>query len=115
MANLASSAVVVNNSYLFGGTVGKRTIMRNLTLTLTGQGGSTNLITAAVLGFNKIEGCTNGYASPATVVSCYPAVPAPDGSALYLIDLTQATDANRAAVADLTSITLTISVWGTEV
>ena len=85
MANLASTAVVVN------------------------YGSVTNQITAASLGLAGIEKCSNFY--DATNNKVYPAIAKSDKSCILLIDLTQGTDANRATPADITA-TLTGVVTG---
>jgi hypothetical protein len=111
MASLASSAVTILASYRNGGMTGKRTLVRRLQLALTGQGGTTNKIDAATLGFNSIEGCTNLVDTNNNRI--YPAVPSIDGSILLLSNPLQATDANRADAADLTIDPAVITVWGT--
>ena len=109
MANLASTAVVVNYGWTEGDVTGKRYVSLNVTLTLTGQGSVTNQITAASLGLAGIEKCSNFY--DATNNKVYPATPKSDKSCVLLIDLTQGTDANRATPADITA-TLTGVVTG---
>lgn len=99
MANLAASAVVIEKHWNEGGQSGKRLSCRQVTLTLTGQGGTTNLITAAVLGLSKIEQATAFIKDDNSKV--YVASPSYDGANLHLVDLTQATDASRIP-ADIT-------------
>lgn len=55
MANLAASAVSINRSYVtVAGTDGIRSVV-DATLTLTGQGGTTNLIPVSLLGLSSAE------------------------------------------------------------
>lgn len=109
MANLAASAVTINSSWTEGSVTGKRRSCRKVTLVLSGQGGTTNLITATVLGFNVLEESTLATKSDDTKV--YPTCPNYAGSALLLTDPTQATDANRALPADITA-TVRLTVKG---
>lgn len=83
MASLASSAVTVVSSWTEGGVNGKRHIVKLVRLVLTGQGGATNLIGAAALGFDKIESCSNAIKSDNALV--YPAVPLYGGTAVGLV------------------------------
>lgn len=110
MGNLAASAVSVVSSYTMGGTSGKRAVCRRLRLALSGQGTATNQITASVLGFKAMDGCTNLYDS--NNVAVYPATLNEDGSLLLLSDPAQATDADRPDAADLTIDPAYITVWG---
>jgi hypothetical protein len=100
MADLASSAVSVVRAWTEGGVAGKDRVGSLLTLTLTGQGSTTNKITASALGYSKVESCGN--LLDCTNTKVYPAVPSSDGSAVYTMNPCQATDANRADPADLT-------------
>lgn len=105
MASLASSAVTIVSSWTEGGVNGKRHIAKLVRLDLTGQGGATNLIGAAALGFTKIEQCSNAVLSDNTVV--YPAVPLYGGTAVGLV-----LDASAAvAPADVTG-TVELTVKG---
>jgi hypothetical protein len=56
MADLARSAVVFNDEYSNGRN--KRFFVRDITMTLTGQGGITNRILASTLEFLKITAWT---------------------------------------------------------
>ena len=105
MANLASSAVTEVASWTEGNVNGKRHIARLLRLVLTAQGGATNLIGAAALGFTKIEQCSNAVLSDNTKI--YPAVPLYGGTAVGLILATQ----TASAPADVTG-TVEITVKG---
>lgn len=105
MANLAASAVTVVSSWTEGNVNGKRHIAKLVRLVLTGQGGATNLIGAAALGFTKIEQCSSAILSDNSVI--YPAAPLYDGSAVGLIlDCSAAT-----APADVTG-TVQLTVKG---
>jgi hypothetical protein len=55
MANLAQSAVVKDDIYYEGGTSGRRNKVVHVTLTLTGQGGTTNKIPASLFGMSSIR------------------------------------------------------------
>jgi hypothetical protein len=110
MGALTASGVTILASYRSGGNTGKRTLHRQLQLALTGQGGASNTIAASALGFTRIEGCSN--LLDTNTHEIYPAVPSEDGLAIYLANLTQATDANRAVAADVTIEPAVIHVWG---
>jgi len=110
MANLDASAVTINSSYFFGGLAGKRAVMRNVTLALTGQGGASNLIPASALGLTKIEGCTNGHGPGGP--GLYLAAPSSDGANLHFMNVNDATDATRYSPADVTGENVTLTVWG---
>lgn len=83
MADLAASAVTVDEVYESEGLNGKRHIVKELTLTLTGQGSTTNKITADVLGFDKIIDSSHAITDDNTVIC---AVRSYDGSYLILGD-----------------------------
>ena len=99
MADLAVTAVTIERAWSEGGINGKDLSARQVTLVLTGQGGTTNKIPASVLALSKIEQATNFILS--TDLKVYTAVPDYAGANLLLVDLTQATDANRIP-ADIT-------------
>lgn len=105
MASLASSAVTVVRSWTEGSPTGKRSLVKQLSIVLTGQGDATDKILATALGFtSRVESCSNLYDSANSKL--YPAAPSSDGSYVVLIDPTQATDANRATIATKTGITV---------
>lgn len=54
MANLAQSAVVIEDIWSEGNTNGRKFKCVRAVLTLTGQGGATNLIPAALFGISRI-------------------------------------------------------------
>lgn len=109
MADLASSAVTILETYEVGDRFGKRRSARlRVQLVLTGQGGTTNKISAEALGLEEITMVTNAVSDGNTI---HPAAVAYDGSAVLLAALTQATDANRANAADLTD-TVRLTVEG---
>lgn len=108
MASLASSAVTIDNSFTAGGINGKRQVVLQCTLVLSGQGGNTNKILASAFDLTKIEECSNAIKDDNLLV--YVATPAYDGSYLTLVDCTQATDASRIP-ADITA-TVRITVRG---
>lgn len=97
MANLASSAVTVENAWNAGGINGKRHVEMIVTLVLTGQGDGTDKILASALGLSKVERCGNAVLDDDSIV--YVASPSYDGSHILLVDPTEATDANRVPVA----------------
>jgi hypothetical protein len=80
MADLARSAVVFNDEWSEGRN--RRFFVRDVTMTLTGQGGATNKIPASVLGFLKINRCDSAVKSDNSAM--YVGVPNADGSALLL-------------------------------
>ena len=82
MANLAQSAVVIERAWTEGGTTGKELSCRLVTLTLTGQGDTTDKILASVLSLTKIEQATLFVKNDNSVI--YKAVPSYDGSMLLL-------------------------------
>jgi len=107
MAALASSAVTFVRGWKQPGT-GVQLVTKQLTLVLTGQGGTTNTIDASTIGFQKIFDCSNAVKSDNSVI--VPAVPSYDGSKILLANLAQATDASRDDAADITgTFRLTVS------
>lgn len=82
MASLASSAVTILDEWYEGGMNGRRNVVRKLSLVLTGQGGSTNKITASALGFQILLRTTNAIASDNDPI--YLAAVSADGSYLTL-------------------------------
>jgi hypothetical protein len=105
MADLAASAIVVLESWLEGNLNNKRHACKRVTLTLTGQGSTTNRITAAILGFKRIVDASNAIDS--TNADIYSAVPSADGSLLLLVDPSVAAN----APGDVTD-TITLNVKG---
>lgn len=81
MANLAQTAVVVNDVWKEGGTSSRRFKAVDATLTLTGQGGLTNLILAALFGMSKIVQVRNARNASSVV---YEAVPSYSGASVVL-------------------------------
>lgn len=55
MANLAQTAVTINEIYYSGARVGSKRKVVDATLVLTGQGGGTNLIAASLFGLTTID------------------------------------------------------------
>ena len=80
MADLARSAVVFNDEWSEGRT--RRIFVRDVTMTLTGQGSAANKITASVLGLVKITECDAVVRSDNAAI--YLGVPSADGSQLLL-------------------------------
>lgn len=54
MANLAQSAVTINDTWIEGSSPSRRYTAVEATMVLTGQGGGTNLILAALFGMTYI-------------------------------------------------------------
>ncbi len=104
MANLAASAVTIERSWTEGGMNGQEVTCRQVTLVITAQGGTTNLIPASVLELTKIEQA--GPFVTSTDGAVYLACPDYAGANLLFTDMTNATDATRAAPADLSSLTV---------
>lgn len=110
MATLASSAVASYPTNLsreqYPRGKGDRTVItRSLKLTLTGQGGQTNTITAAALGFNTLLGASALW--DAQNAKGYPAVIDPVNNLLILLDGSAAP-----APVDVSSTGGYITVWG---
>jgi len=82
MADLAESAVELVSEYYSDGLSGKRHVVKELILTLTAQGTTTNRITADVLGFTKITDASPAVQS--TNAAVLVASPSYDGSVLLL-------------------------------
>ena len=85
MASLASTAVVVNDWWTEAGVNGKRHIAKRVTLTLTGQGGTSNKILASVLGLNKLLDASCFVKADGSAAN--PAAVSADQSTLYLLDV----------------------------
>lgn len=85
MANLAVSAVAIQEVYKTGGTNGRRYKAVDAILTLTGQGGLTNLILASLFGMSKITEVRDARTSANVPVSARPAY---DGSSVVLSAVT---------------------------
>lgn len=86
MATLAKSAVALYGSLPANQfhTIKEELVYRRLTLTLTGQGGQTNTITAAALGFDTLISCSSLW--DATNSKGYPATIDPVNNLLILLD-----------------------------
>lgn len=82
MANLAQSAVSFGRMWTEGGVTGKQLSARLVTLTLTGQGTTTNTIPASVLALTVIEQATDFVYSDNSKIAR--ATPSADGSVLLL-------------------------------
>ena len=112
MAAYSGTPTVVE-SYEVGDRFGKfRKVYRQLSLSLSSQGGATNTIGAVALGFRsgglQSVNCvlfTDG-GSQKRAVWCFT-----DGTNLYIGDPTNATDATRGIPGDVTG-TLVVDCWG---
>ncbi len=80
MADLARSAVVFNDEWSEGRN--RRIFVRDVTMTLSGQGTAANKIPASVLGFYRLTGCDAVVKTDNTAI--YLGVPSQDGSQLLL-------------------------------
>lgn len=103
MANLASSAVVNNESFEEGGNNSKKYIVIRATITLAAMGTATNKILASAFKLSKITRCSNLVKSDNSVV--IPAVPAIDET--YIL----AGGGAANVPADYTG-SFNITVWG---
>lgn len=93
MANLAQSAVTVNDRYVtVAGTGGIRNVV-DATLVLTGQGGTTNQIPATLFGLSRIEAVLSARGDDSLI---YRADASYDGTYLVLAN------AASGAAADIT-------------
>lgn len=99
MADLAASAVTVNDAWTEGGTSGKRIRCLDVTLVLTGQGTTTNKIPASVLRLKSIL-TAEGFRRDSNEAIL--ALPSYDGSSLLLIDLAAAAGASHDNPSDIT-------------
>lgn len=99
MANMVATQVTVLTSWTEGGVTGKRRIVKIVDLALTGQGGKTNQILAASLGFTYLEESSNGVLhDPSRAI--IPTVPDYDGSRLFLMDPNATAITGTAGTAD---------------
>lgn len=80
MADLARSAITFNDEYSTGRN--RRFFVRDVTMNLTGQGGTTNRILASVLGLIKITACDAVVKTDNSAI--YLGTPSQDGSMLLL-------------------------------
>lgn len=112
MAALASSAVSLyptglgEAEYFPCGADNRNIITRRLKLVLTGEGGQTNTIGAAALGFSSLISCSNLFDDTNNVG--YPAVVDPVANIILLLD-----GAAAPAPVDVTSTATYITVTGT--
>jgi hypothetical protein len=112
MATLASSAVTLVTATTT--KVPPKLTTRVLKLVLTGEGGLTNTITAAVLGVKKILSCSNLYDKTNGVI--YKAAPNETGSLLLLSATTATYDdpdvTVSEAIADVTTTEAYVTIVG---
>lgn len=104
MADLAATAVSISNSGYKSGINGKRYKTRDVVLTLTSQGTTSNKILAGVLGLSAVAGCDPLVQDDNTDIVV--GAPSYDGTVLLL----KAAGSN--APADYTG-TFKTQVWGT--
>lgn len=112
MAAIASTAVTVTNSWDEGSKSGKviQTV-KQLQITLSGQGGTLLDIPAATLGFAEIyEAYAYGLNVSGTMKGAVVVV-ALLGTGINTVNMNQATDANRTLIADVTGV-LYVTVKG---
>lgn len=86
MANLAASAVTVNNTWTEGSRNGRRFLVKDVTLALTANGSLANNIPASLFGMTKIDYSRSFRDSSSNVLSTAPSY---DGS--YLVFATAET------------------------
>jgi hypothetical protein len=115
MAAISSANVSVIQAYEFGSRTGKSHGLRQiLAITLSAQGGTAGDIPASALGLKQITNVQ----SLGAILSGNPryvgvgvSALGSDSNYIYPVDLTQATDANRATPANITG-TLYVMVEG---
>lgn len=110
MSALASSAVSLypadgSAEFYPRGKDDRSVITRRLKLVLTGQGGQTNTIGAAALGFSKLLECSNLFDE--TNAKGYPAVIDPVNNVIVLLD-----GSSAPAPVDVTTTVAYITVTG---
>ena len=111
MADLAASAVTINDTWWDGDRWGKnKWLCRDVTLVLTGQGTDSNSITAAILGFSEIHQIDACMADDDRI---QPGSPNYARTKILLYNVEVATDANRADPVDITD-TIRLIVKGKE-
>jgi hypothetical protein len=104
MADLLASAVTVIAAWTTGGTNGRRNIVKQVKWSNTTAGGTSNKLLASAFGLTKVLNVSS-ILLDASTKKVYPAAPSVDGTIVFAIDPTQATDANRADVADVATST----------
>jgi len=112
MASLAASQVTRLRTWTEGSVTGKERKCWRVSIATSsspGQGGTTNTIPASVFEMSVIEESSAAILADGTLI---PTSPSSTGAALYLYDLTNATDANRADPADFISTTFVVTVKG---
>lgn len=72
MATLAASAVSVTDTWKGEGTSSRKFLFKDVTLTLTGHGGLTNTILAALFGMSKIIGVKNARNASSVLINAAP-------------------------------------------
>lgn len=100
MADVAASNVTILSTWNEGGVSGKRHVVARAKWTGVTAGGVTNRVLASAFGFRQIFDCSDVLLDASTK-KVYPAEPSADGTMILLSNPNQATDANRADVADL--------------
>jgi hypothetical protein len=109
MGALAASAVTVYKAWTEAGTNGRLLSARVLTIVLSSQGGATNTVGAAALGFSYIVSSSVAQKSDDSVV--YLTSPSYDGTKLFVYDMNVTTDADRSKPVDI-SATVRVLVKG---
>lgn len=99
MPNLASSAVTILEVWTEGDTTGKRLVNIRCHASLNGQGdgGVGTSIPKTAFGLSRIEKVSNFVLDDLSVIA--PAAVTPDGEGILLLDVNNATDAERSAPA----------------
>lgn len=101
MANLAQSAVSIQEVYKTGGTSGRKYKAVDAILTLSGQGGLTNTIPVALFGMTKIKEVRNCRTSTSVIM---PAAPSYDGSVVAIGAVGTGIPTDSSATVQLTVI-----------
>lgn len=113
MAAITSSNVTLIRTFQNVDRAGcVREKVSDLAITLSAQGGTAGDIPASALGFAVIYAAQALSATISSTMVGAVVCTAQDGSEIFPVDLTQATDANRANRANLTG-TLYVRVFGT--
>lgn len=114
MAAITSANVTKVHAYEEGARDGTFVeVVKDLIIALSSQGGTAGDIPASALGFAKIYSAVGMAFDDATNVRGAWVGVATDGSEIFPIDATQATDANRTLRANLTG-SLYVRVTGTQ-
>jgi hypothetical protein len=104
MADLSAANVTVLASWSTGNANGRRNKVKRVKWTGTTAGGATDKLLASAFGFRVILKSSSVLLDSSTK-KIYPSVPSADGTILFLSNPAEATDANRANVANVATST----------